>query len=635
MNKPESIGIATQDRAADPFHARDAVASPAPDRPSGERDHWADFLQPDSSETYLKGWLSIFAGRLDGVRSAYVFLRGDGGQFGVAARWGNEQDNESDLADDVGAIARKPDILVKPVGDGVRIGTPVEVGAVIQAIVTVDLEAHPHARLSRVLREVHWATGWLAARLWRGRALLDTRQKETARLVMDFLAVADQDERIAPSALAVVNAVPDLTGFDLAAISFLRNGRSRLTALSRTATFQRKARIVSEWQAVADEVAARGEPISVPASGTTSVAIDHAHRTLLQSLGLAAAVSVPLVVRGNVVGAMTVARRRSEDDNPELDPEAVDDLRLVGAAIAPVLWLKVRDDRWFAGRLRDYSVRAFTAVFGRRPAIALGAALCAVLIACLSLAQGDLRVRADAVLQGRQQRSAVALIDGFVRDAFVRAGDTVEKGTLLAQLDDRDAELQLTQAEARRRQAEQRRREALALGDRAAGARAAAEISEAASEIALAKARLDRTPVIAPQAGLVVSGDLSQRLGTPVSRGDLLFEIASLDAYRVLIDVSEYDIGLIVADQTGELVLTGLSDIPVNFVVTGVSSVAEPQQGENRFRVEADVIGQPAGVVRPGMEGVAKIEIGPAPLWRILLRGTMDRLRILLWRFLP
>jgi hypothetical protein len=41
---------------------------------------------------------------------------------------------------------------------------------------------------------------------------------------------------------------------------------------------------------------------------------------------------------------------------------------------------------------------------------------------------------------------------------------------------------------------------------------------------------------------VVVKGDLSQSLGAAVERGNVLFELAPLDSYRVIMKVDERDI---------------------------------------------------------------------------------------------
>ena len=66
---------------------------------------------------------------------------------------------------------------------------------------------------------------------------------------------------------------------------------------------------------------------------------------------------------------------------------------------------------------------------------------------------------------------------------------------------------------------------------------------------------LARAKLVAPFASVIVSGDLSQSIGRPVSRGDTLFEIAPLDRYRVTLVVPDTDIRLIAPDMKGEILL--------------------------------------------------------------------------------
>ena len=60
----------------------------------------------------------------------------------------------------------------------------------------------------------------------------------------------------------------------------------------------------------------------------------------------------------------------------------------------------------------------------------------------------------------------------------------------------------------------------------------------------------------APFDGIIVSGDLSQSLGSPVERGQVLFEVAPLDGYRIVLRVDERDIPYVALGQRGELAVT-------------------------------------------------------------------------------
>ena len=101
---------------------------------------------------------------------------------------------------------------------------------------------------------------------------------------------------------------------------------------------------------------------------------------------------------------------------------------------------------------------------------------------------------------------------------------------------------------------------------------------------------LARSQVKVPFDSVVVSGDLSQSVGRPVSRGDALFEIAPLDRYRVTLAVPEADIRLVKLDQKGELLLSAFPDDTFSFAVTSITPISHPSDGVNGFEVIGSLI---------------------------------------------
>ena len=130
-----------------------------------------------------------------------------------------------------------------------------------------------------------------------------------------------------------------------------------------------------------------------------------------------------------------------------------------------------------------------------------------------------------------------------------------------------------------------------------------------------------------------MSGDLSQQLGSPVEKGKLLFEVAPLDAFRVLLKVDESDIRSVAVDQRGQLVLAGLTSDKLGFTVRNIS-VAAPSDGRNAFEVEAALDASPP-TLRPGMEGVGKIDAGQRRLLWIWTHRAVDHVRLKLWEWWP
>jgi multidrug efflux pump subunit AcrA (membrane-fusion protein) len=159
-----------------------------------------------------------------------------------------------------------------------------------------------------------------------------------------------------------------------------------------------------------------------------------------------------------------------------------------------------------------------------------------------------------------------------------------------------------------------------------------AQLAQAQAEMDLLDARLARTTLAAPFSGLVVSGDLSQRLGGAVEQGEVLFEVTPLDAYRVILKVDERRIADVTVGQSGTLVLSSLPDNRYPFIIDKITPITKAEDGRNYFRVEAH-LQQIDNSLRPGMEGVGKIDIDRRKLIGIWARDFVEWLQLTLWKW--
>jgi multidrug resistance efflux pump len=240
------------------------------------------------------------------------------------------------------------------------------------------------------------------------------------------------------------------------------------------------------------------------------------------------------------------------------------------------------------------------------------------------------RVTANTVIEGRQRQLVTAPFDGFVQQVLVRPGAEVKRGQLLARLDDRELKLEQARHRGEREQAAGHLRQAMSDREASAVALALAEVQQAEAQLSLVEAKLARTDLVAPADGLLVSGDWVQQIGGPVETGKEMFEIASGQGYRVVLQVPDRDIARVHAGQTGTLRLTGQPHEAHEFRVETVTAVASVQDSVNGFRVEAGWVGQ-APPLSPGMQGIGKIEVGRANLLTIWTRSSVNWLRLKLW----
>jgi RND family efflux transporter MFP subunit len=251
-----------------------------------------------------------------------------------------------------------------------------------------------------------------------------------------------------------------------------------------------------------------------------------------------------------------------------------------------------------------------------------------------ALVDGTYRVSADAAIEGETQRAITAPIAGFVKEAPRRAGDTVKKGDVIGRFDDRDLRLDRVRLSSQQGQYSKQYREAMAKHDRPQAAIVTAQLEQVEAQIALVDEQLARVEMVAPFDGVIVSGDLSQRLGAPVERGQVLFEVAPLDDFRIALQVDEHDFAQVLPGQRGEIVVSSMPYQSFAFTVTKITAVNNAKDGANRFRVEARLDAKPERL-RPGMEGVGKIEVDERRLIWIWTHSLVDRLRLWLWHALP
>ena len=222
-------------------------------------------------------------------------------------------------------------------------------------------------------------------------------------------------------------------------------------------------------------------------------------------------------------------------------------------------------------------------------------------------------------------------IDGRIRQALVRPGDLVSPGQLLAHLDDEQLRWQLSTAEAEYAAASKKRDTALA--NRAGGELRLAQLEQEriVLQIESLEQQLGRLELRSPVAGVVVQGDWFQSDGAPVSRGDMLFEIAPMESMRVDIHLSTEDLARIEVGQTASVHV----DAAPGTKWTGDLSRIDPRgkviDSEVVFEATIEVENATGGL-RPGMKGTARLSSGTQTLgWLLFHRPAMWAMKKLAW----
>ena len=563
--------------------------------------------------TAVQRWLQTYCDRSDQVAGGVVVVPGTGDRtMQTAAEWPLESALTPPLVAAAKAAVQRarPVVLVPAVTDRdaehsrvislpLRAGTR-SLGAVALAVRTPDADA---AR--SLLQDLERAAATLATAL---NSLAAPTQPVNAASLLRFQAALMGREKLAEGAAALAGVLAADLGFDRVSVGVMDGNRIDVLALSNSAEFKRGQDLMRALAAAMEEAADQGVSVAYPAAVSDRPRIVLAHAELVGHTGMPAC-TVPLVSAARTVGALLFERSGATGPSPQ----EVELCEHIACMLGPIVELKHRAGRAWTARAAETAGTGWAMFTGRGdpwPKVAFAGLIAAVAAAVMIPVQ--YRIGAPARLEGAEQRVLVAPIDGYLRRVHARPGDTVRAGDVLVELADQDLALEERKWESDLAQHENGYSAALARADRAQFVVSQAKATEARAQLDLVRQQLARTRLTAPIDGIVIKGDLSQSLGAPVQRGDVLLTIAPSDHYRLIVEVDERDIGDIRAGQTGQLALSGLPMETLAFTVERVTPVAMIKDGRNSFEVEATL--EPGNApLRPGLQGVAKIDAGTHP----------------------
>ncbi len=601
---------------------------------------WKEFVDAEQLEDAARYWLSLQSAMISGVtRAVIVLAKGKGAPMAPVAFWPEGQRGTLGLTEAAELALQERRTVLRDTGQRQQqlnfrvayIGYPLIFNEEVFGVVALEIALRPEPMMHAVMRQLQWGAAWIELIVRRSQGLKYTPENQQLVTVLELIVASLEHEHFQPAATRVVTELATLLGCERVSLGFLRGEYVQVQALSHSADFARKSQLAQAIGMAMDEAIDQRESLVFPPLTASSVRVIRCHEKLTREQGTGSVCSIPLSVNGKVIGALTLERPAGTS----FDNKTLELCETIASLVGPILDSKWREDRWLAVKAW-WAVKGFMRrMFGPAHAglkLTTSALLAAVLF--LAFATGDYRVTARTYLEGKVQRTIVTPFDGYIKDAYARAGDRVTKNMLLALLDDSDLLLEQTKWRSQRQQYLKEYRDAMGKGERSKVSVLQSQLKQVEAQLEMIAAQLSRIRVKAPFDGIVVSGDLSQSLGSPTQRGDVLFEIAPLDDYRVILEVDERDIRELNVEQSGEMVLAGRSDTVIPFQVTHITPVSESKEGRTYFRIEA-ALSEHMGFLQPGMKGVGKIMIGDRKLIWVWTRPLLDWLRLNLWTWWP
>src|SRR4051812_23633985 len=611
---------------------------------AGRRAHeqaWKHFASAQSPEEFCGSWLVIQCQIIGGVSDGVVVLQKPGTQsFAPVAFFPENSPRDRTRLAEVGERALKEGRGVvqakeqtddaDPLTNRYQLAYPIRLDGEVRGVVGVDIEGRAESQLQEAMRELQWGSGWLEVLLRR-----HADPKEGARLqlklALDLVSRLLEHPGLREGAAAFTTELASRLGCDRVVLGILKGQRVKVCAVSHSAQFDRRANLLRAVESAMEEAIDQAESVVFPPERENRAVVAHAHEALLRESEGGSAATFPLVSGDQIVGALTLERAPGY----RFDVPSLDICEAVVAIAGPIIELKRQNEEGLPVHAAKSAEGLWKKVVGPWHAgLKLAVIGVAAVAAFMAFATGDFRVSANSTVEGVVQRAVTAPFNGYVKEAPYRAGDTVKAAQVIGKFEDRELILERLKLSSQREQYLKQHREAMASHDRAQAEMIGAQVAQSEAQLALVEEQLAKSVMTAPFDGFIVSGDLSQSLGSPVERGQVLFEIAPLDGFRLALQVDERDIAHVAIGQPGELTVSSIPGERFAFKVVKTTPVNTAKEGRNFFRVEAQLEGA-ADRLRPGMEGIGKIYVDERHLFWIWTHSLTDWVQLWIWSWMP
>jgi len=249
--------------------------------------------------------------------------------------------------------------------------------------------------------------------------------------------------------------------------------------------------------------------------------------------------------------------------------------------------------------------------------------------------RGDIivSVTASGVIQPVLTLSVKSKASGEILEQPVQTGDEVKKGQLLARIDPRIPQNNLTQAQASLTVAQAQLDNATAQLKRSqslyqtqsitkagldsaqlSAATARAAVATASADLQTAKDAMEDTHVRSPINGTIL--ELDAVLGTIISSptndvggGTLILKMANLDTVQVSALVDETDVGKVKAGSPVTITVDAFPNRTFDGTVLKIEPQAQVTQNVTMFPVQVNIL-NPGHVLKPGMNTEVEIHVG-------------------------
>lgn len=462
------------------------------------------------------------------------------------------------------------------------------------------------------------------------------REQRTGEQVAELAEVLDtglklgESEDFTNAALRLCHRVADNMDASRVSLAWIDGQDLKLRATSHGGRVNPDSHEAEMMVRAMEEAADQNNEVGHPAiAGSDAITREHKHFSE-QHEGVVV-LSVPLrdPATHQTLGVLMLERPGEEGFWNELE---VEHLRLAMDLVSPRLSGLHESSGWIGKRVwRKVRSAAVGWLGPEHTGWKLASVTIFLTLLLLTVIRVQHKVRSPFLLKTDAAAVATAPFPGYIDQVNYHLGDEVKKGDVLVTLDRRELLLEEASLIAGRDKNEREARALQAQGKLAESLMARAAQRQEEAKLEIVRHRLAKTEIRAPFDGIVVEGDLRERLSSPVQVGEQLFKVVQIRDLVGELQVDERDIGFLARGQEGELAFASRPGERFEVKIRRFEPVAEVRNEGNIFRLRVKVQGEPKDWWRPGMSGICKVETGKASLLWIFTHRTVETIRMWLW----
>lgn len=444
--------------------------------------------------------------------------------------------------------------------------------------------------------------------------------------VLEFLNLIKDEKKFTLACMKLVNELSLKFNSSRVSIGWKTNEYLNVIAISHLEKFDKKSEIVKKLQNAFEECSDQEKTISFPNDNiniVTKAHEDYSRINLLKDM-----VSIPIKIDDEVLGVVCIEKIDEKYDEKEI--------LLLELSLGQLsVWLQdlQQKDRWLGKKILDGIKKGLSSFIGSdNTLLKFFSILLSLSILYSIFFKWDYKIEVTATLDTDNIAYIQAPYDSYIQNVNYYPGDDVKKNVTLIQLD--EAELLLKQLEMEAdvirftREAEKAR----ALRELADMNIAIAKVIQAQASLKKVEYFLNQSNIKSPFDGVIIEGDKKELISAPVSKGDILLKIANSTDIFIRFKISEKYIDEIKISDNGELKLLSRPELYFPITVTNIVPTAQVDgKNGNIFMMKAKTLGPIESWWRPGMSGVAKINVGERRIIWIITHKTIDFIRMYFW----